>query len=417
MRRFLTDSSLPLTYRAAGAFTVLFPVCYVIGSAAADVAAVLVSLLFLYESFRTSQWAWLKRGWVLFTLALWGYFTLRGAFAEDAGAAIGRAAAWIRYPLFAMALAFFTLRNREVERLLFWSLGVSLFFIMLDSLIQFQFGRDIFGRLPLMSAEGSFRLTGPFKDPKVGVVLAWLGFPVLAGVLFSFRRYRFVAAGLFMLLLLLVVFMSGERMALLLTLFGGGLLALSRKALWKPALAVVLLGALAVGVVAETNPALINRQYASTVETIRHYKESPYGQIWQSSVTMIAAHPIFGVGGKHFRFLCPRPEYGAMETVDVRCNLHPHQLYLEWLVEGGAVALLLFAALLVALFKDVLVARASQWNDPFYVGLLVAVLIRVWPLSTSTSFFVAWSALPFWLVAGWLLAVAYRFSPEQEKEF
>lgn len=400
----LGAAALPLHTRAAELLTILFPIVYLIGSAAADGAAVLVSLAFLYESFRTRDWGWIKRPWVLLVFVLWGYFTLRGAFAGDPGAAIGRAAAWIRYPLFAVALAFYALKREEARRGLLLSLSGALVFLMLDAALQYFWGRDIFGRLPQMSAEGSLRLTGPFKDPKVGIVLAWLGLPVMAGLL---RRSKIHAAG-FGLALVLAVFLSGERMALLLVLFGFGLLALSVRALRLPALAVVVLAAALTFVVAQTNPALMKRQYASTLHTIEHYRQSPYGKIWGSTAAMIEAHPVLGVGAKHFRYECAKPAYGPMDDLELRCNLHPHQLYLEWWVEGGVVALALFLALLFFVAKDVLAPWKVLRTEALYLGLLGALCIRIWPMSTSTSFFAAWSALPFWLVAGWLLAIAYR---------
>lgn len=403
MRRFLKDGDIPLHTRAAEIFTVLFPVLYLVGSAAADVVAALVSLAFLYESYRLRDWAWIKRPWVMLVFALWGYFTLRGAFAEDAGAAIGRAAAWIRYPLFAFALAFYALQRREIRCGLLVSLSGVLMFLMADAALQYLWGRDIFGRLPLMSAEGSLRLTGPFKDPKVGIVLAWLGLPVMAGLLRCNKTY---AAG-FGMILLLTVFLSGERMALLLVLFGFGLLALSVRALRLPAAGAVALGILAAFVVAQANPALMNRQYESTLRTIENYRQSPYGQIWGSTAAMIGTNPVFGVGAKHFRYECAKPEYGTMENLDIRCNLHPHQIYLEWWVEGGAVALAVFVVLLFCVLKDALAPWNTLRTDALYLGLLVALCVRIWPLSTSTSFFAAWSALPFWLVVGWLLALVY----------
>lgn len=408
MRGFLSDPAIGWHTRVAGLLVVLFPALYVVGSAAADAAAVLASLAFLHESRRRRDWTWLRRGWVALTFALWGYFTLRGLFAEHPSAAVFRAAAWIRYPLFGMALAFYLLRIAPVQEGLVRCLGAVLVFIMADSLFQFYVGQDVFGRLPLHSQEGSLRLTGPFGDPKVGIVLAWLGLPVVAWLACIGRLW----AGAMALGIFLVVFLSGERMALLLLGFGYALLALSIRALRLPALGMGCVALVAVFLAVQADPALRARQMESVLATIQHYEASPYGQIWGSVQAMVVQHPVFGVGAKHFRLSCPDPRYGAPDTVPTRCNIHPHQLYLEWLVEGGAVGLALFLALLACLLRDALRGWRLRRADTLYLGLLIALLLRVWPLSTSTSFFAAWSALPFWLVAGWLLARACHREPE-----
>ncbi len=403
MRGFLSDPAIAIHTRVAGALSALFPLLFVIGSAPADIGAGIVSVIFIYESYRQKRWAWCARPWVLCMWALWSYFTLRGAFAEDPFSAVFRALAWIRYPLFAAALAFYTLRFSPVRAALLAMLSAALAFIMADALLQYFWGRDVFGRLPLMSAEGSLRLTGPFKDPKVGIVLAWLGIPVLAGL----AQRRTWQAALCAAALALMVFLSGERMALLLTGFGFVLLALSIRALRMPLIGAAMAGLLAAGIFSQAYPELVERQYASTLTTIGNFRDSPYGLIWQSTIRMIETHPVFGVGGRHFRIMCPDPAYGPAELAATRCNLHPHQLYLEWWAEGGLVALVLFIALLICLVRDALRGFSVNRGNMLYMALLVALCIRIWPLSTSTGFFVAWSALPFWLIAGWLLAISY----------
>ncbi len=413
-RNFLRHSEHTLYVRVAGFFAATFPILYVAGSAVADSAAILVSLMFLFHSTRTKDWRWLKSSWVVLVAVLWGYMLLRAGLAERPDKALARAGAWIRYPLFAAALAFWILHFKPVQRQLFISLAVTVLFLLFDSLIQYNLGTDLFGREVIPTEEGSMRLTGPFSGPKVGIILAWISFPVIAMLVIPpsagerNRRKQMVGA-LCAVLFLIVVFLSGERMALLLSLFGCALLMILSPAIRREMLLLLVAAVLAVGVVAQYNPSLMIRQYYSTVKTISEYKDSPYGQIWQSSMAIIEAHPVAGVGAKHFRYLCPRPEYGSMETVDVRCNLHPHHLYLEWLVEGGAIALLGFLAVLAALARDIVRPVRTLIHHPLYVGLLVAIILRIWPLSTATSFHAAWSALPFWLMVGWILAIAYTY--------
>jgi O-antigen ligase len=166
----------------------------------------------------------------------------------------------------------------------------------------------------------------------------------------------------------------------------------------------VLTGALLVVAVWQ-NPALIDRQGQQTSEVVGEISGSIYGQIWQSALAMSADHPVFGVGLRQFRELCPDPAYGPADNVEIRCNLHPHNMYLEWLVESGLTGLAAFMAMVVLWLKQGVGHFRQLRNDPLFIGLLITLCIRLWPLASTTSFFTAWSAVPFWMMVGWWLAV------------
>ncbi len=414
----LADRAMPVHTRLACLLTGILPILYLAGNAPAEIAAVLVGLLFLFESWRNSDWRWLRQGWVVLALVLWGYMVARGLLAERPELAMRRALPWIRFPLFAVAAACWTLRFPAVRRELLIALILTVAFLIGDTFLQYGFGYDVFGRARFPSDDGGWRLTGPFSAPRVGIVLAWLSPPVLAvlagkALSHSSRRHVLVAV-IFALSFLLAVFLSGERMALLLALFTFVLLALLLKPLRRYVPLLALGALLLLGLFAQYNPSLMARQYFSTLRTVSHWQESAYGQIWLSSARIFVDYPLFGVGTRHFREYCPNEAYGSAANIETRCNLHPHHLYLEWLVENGLIGCILFMAMMGAMLTPVLRQYRICARYPLYHGLLIALTLRLWPLSTATSFFVGWSALPFWLPAGWLLALALEKQKDAE---
>jgi O-antigen ligase len=80
-------------------------------------------------------------------------------------------------------------------------------------------------------------------------------------------------------------------------------------------------------------------------------------------------------------------------------------MYLEWLVESGLTGLAAFMAMVVLWLKQGVGHFRQLRNDPLFIGLLITLCIRLWPLASTTSFFTAWSAVPFWMMVGWWLAV------------
>ena len=88
----------------------------------------------------------------------------------------------------------------------------------------------------------------------------------------------------------------------------------------------------------------------SSAEQMLHFPDSHYGQIAARAVAIAAAHPVFGAGFDGFRRLCEDPAYfqgwrGGDGGGAAICVQHPHNFYLQALVEGGVPGLLLFAAL------------------------------------------------------------------------
>ncbi len=421
----LTASGTSLYEKIAAVLLVLLPVLYTISPSVADGGAVLLGVLFLVHSYKTKAWGWLREAWVVCALVLWVYMTVRGFFAEDVMEAMRRGVPWLRFPLFAVAVGYWLFLKPEIRAALYKVLSITLLFLLADTLFQYVVGLDILGRETFPAEGGGVRLTGPFTAPKVGIILVWFGFPVLIGWLVPPKdapkelALRHILRGALLLVsFIAVVFLTGERMAFLFMGFGLVVAMVLQPAilrrLWLPALAA----AVAVVLFCWSNPMLVSRQVDSTLHSLQHVKETPYGMIWSSAAAIIEKNPVFGVGARHFRIVCPRPEYGAMDeaTVKLRCNLHPHNMYLEWLTEGGLVAFVL-VLVMIAVLCNVAVKAYRISHDAVLVGVLAGIAIRFWPLSTAVSGFVGWSAVPMWLLIGWMISYSstmlYRYNESE----
>lgn len=392
--------------------TYAIPLACAISRFVADLLLVITAILFLVHVIALRQSDWLKASWVKVALVLWGYVILHSLFAEDVIGSLGRSLSWGRFPIFGAALVYWVLQDAKGFHRMIVSLSVALGFMLLDTALQYFTGHDIIG-WPTIPEEGSPRLTGPFSAPRVGIMLIWMGIPVLAYWLMDTqgrtRKGKALLLGIaFAVGLLSVIFMSGERMALLLTglsfVLAFFLLPISK---WLM-VGITVIAAVCMALLAYTNPGLVVRQLGSTSKVVGEFGESNYGLIWHSGMAMVADHPAFGVGLRQFRVLCPKAEYGPTDNIDARCNLHPHNIYLEWAIEAGLLGLSLFVGM-VSLWVRVAIQELRELRcNPVFVGLFITLLIRLWPLATSTSFFTAWSAVPMWLMVGWLLAIIHH---------
>lgn len=387
-----------------GWLLIALPLLLLTGPAVSDVAIILIGLLFLGHAAATRQWAWTKETWVKLVAVIYLYIIIRSCLTEFSEESLGRSVPWIRFPLLAMAVAFWLYALPHVKRYLPWTLLAAVTFLAADMAFQYVMGFDIIGRTGIVSDGGSVRLTGPYTAPRAGITLAWICWPAISYLFARATNGRQIfTAGLLWIACVVVVFLSGERMATLLMILGSILLLLLIKQTRRAVLWIAPSGILILGVLIWLNPALTVRQVDSTVVASRDATSSPYGRLWVSSAKIIEDYPFFGIGAKQFRNVCKQEAYGGQKEI-LNCNLHPHHLYLEWWVEQGLVGLLLFVSLIIVWTKESWRYWRANKEDMVFVGLAIACIVKLLPFSTAVSFFVNWSVLPFWLMLGWMIA-------------
>lgn len=400
----MTEATDVRLQAAARYLTIAIPVLLVLGRAAADAGLSLVAILFLVHCVGAGDWGWIRRPWFRVAFALWVWLLFTSNFALDVTSAYSQAATWLRFLVFAAAAEHWLLDARWLRRLLAVTC-VTLAFVAADTILQYFHGVDLLGH----SWFNPSRLTGPFTHPKVGVYMMRLLFPSILGLwawgtLRAGRRWIAVSLGV---LVTVAVFLSGERMAFILVLFGLFLTALTWIGLPRTApLALVAVAVLAVVFVTGRGDVAVHRQFVATAQGISGFWESDYGHLWRSGIKVGSARPITGVGMHNFRVACSRPGIGMPASFASRCNLHPHNIYIEWFAESGIPGLLGFLVLVGTWLRRVWrIGWQTGWPG-WLLGPAVGAFIYLWPFATTHSFFSNWNAVTFWLVLGWVLAAA-----------
>ncbi len=385
---------------------VALPVLFLIGRAPADVAMSLIGLLLLLRSALGRDWAWLGTPWVVLGLALWLYLILASALAQDVAGAYSRALPFGRFILFGAALQHWLLVERGPRQAMLIALGLVIAFVLLDSLLQFATGQDILGR-----TYEAKRLTGPFADTVPGTFMVKTCFPVLGLALALAaawsRRWRNGLAIGMILVLALAVTVTGERIALI--MLGLGLMPffLLLPDLRLPLLLAGLAALLLVAGAVVLSPDLKARLVGATAYDLEDFWDKRYGELFLRSVRIWRSEPVIGIGLRNFRHECANRHFKALGPVEDRCYTHPHQIYLEWLVETGAVGFGGFLVMLWLWGRDLIrgLRRIRAPDYPIAVGALAALLVFLWPLRSSMSFFSNWNAILFWLMLGLALAL------------
>ena len=345
-----------------------------------------LDVFFLAQASVRRDWGWLRPAWMRIGLAWWLWVMLCSA--PHGAGAFGQAAAAGRFLLLVAALAHWVLRDAAVRRWFGWVLRWSAIYIAVQSLLQFAVGRNLFG----YPRSGDGELTGPYEHPRAGAPLSRLLFPAVLPV----WRQALLPVGVVVMVLI------GQRMPLLLTGLGLVVTALLLPRLRRLVLvaAVVLVGLVAATPV--ISPPTFHRLVEKFSAQMGHFTTSDYGMIAARAVAISERNLVLGSGFDGFRRECENPVYfhgwdGGDGGGAAMCIQHPHNFYLQALVEGGVPGLLLFAGLAAAWLLRL---GRGLWTapEPLRVGLFVAALLHLWPIASST----AWTSMP---LGGWFFVL------------
>ncbi len=397
--KYLLPISLPLLlifYRGVADFTVL-----------------LIGLIFLYRSYKSNNWQWVKQQWFIFSLIFWLYLLLINTpLSINSSESALYSLAFIRWPLFAMAISMWLLNNNISQKYFLISLAVTLFFITLDVWWQYFFHYDFFGN-PKYSFNPE-RLTGPFRDnPMPGIFLARYLFLIL--YLGFFLKY--LSSPLknitFIFLILAIgastIFITGERMAFLVIISGVLIISAGLILHFKNFKKYITLGLVfIIGFITVFSflfPDTFYRTITSLIYKLQHFSDSDYMLVFNSAYAVWLKSPFFGVGIHQYREACIA--LGFWGTGGGVC-FHPHNISLELLSETGITGFILYYSIIISVAFSIVRNFLHQKNWLLLFLSLTLLFVSFFPLIGGMSLFNNWIGAIIWLFVGWTLAVSNK---------
>jgi O-antigen ligase len=383
----------------------LMPILILVGRSPLDIAASTIAVSFLIHSLYWKNFSWLKAKWVHAAIIFWLFTVLNSLQAHDVNHALSRSVPFVRFPLFAIAVSYWILKSEEDLKIFIYIFAATLLFSTADGLFEFLFGFDFSGRAPLPG-----RLSGPFEVSTLGIYLTKLGLPMLIAfyaIAPRDNRLLDITWFAFALLVLFIITFSGERMALLLTLFSLFLCACMLKKYRIYFVGTLLLSMIAFSSFVFLNKGFYDRIYMTTIGEIQSdaNKSTAYkGQI-DAAIDIIGDYPLLGVGADNYRFVCKLPKYDPLATETFsRCLIHPHNVYLETGVGNGLIGILLLGFIFYHWIKLFIIHRPDKTIDALLLSGSLGVLLFIWPFSVGMSIYANFNGIWFWMMVGFALA-------------
>ena len=413
----------------------LIPIFLITGPAIPDIIITFIFLYFIFYfiAFKKNLYI-LKEKIVLVSVFFWLIIIYISFFSVNKSNSFQDAIIFIRFLFIPIIAYYFFLNNERNIKILIYLIFLTVIFVLTDSLFQFfnytskdGFGADIFG----FKSKWYGRLTGPFGDELVpGSFVSKFG--LLGYAIFFYLRKNKLSNFMeiaYLSTLCLVCFASGERMALatyVLALFFLLFFFKNKRLIFLTSIAVSLIAIL---IVYKTHPfyndynVLSSTQYhqgmkiektfeceeglnkkckkiinlqPSFIKIIQNFKSSAYGEIYFLALSMFRDRPFTGVGINNYKYTCLNNEKYNSLMKNYDCASHPHNIYIQWLSEGGLITFFSFFIYLGYLFYFILYGKNTK---QFKIISLTVMIIMFWPIMSTGSLIKNWNGvLTFYII-------------------
>ena len=412
----------------------IFPLFLLLGPLISEVYLILLVLFALYYIHKENKFHFYKNKFVIFFFIFYVstlISTLINFYNYDYAKS---GILFFRIPLFSIAIWYaltkYDLFSKNI--IIFYIIFLSI--IIIDSLIQFSFGKNILGYKVISGRISSF-----FGEELIlgGFLLRTLPFFLICIILndkFFYKKLN-ITYCLIISLTCVTIYLTGERSSFFLLILFFTTIFFSNSYLRKFIIIITIFSIFFSFIISqfrlsnEVNPSarmFSKTYYQLTVggeEQYKKYEKKLFNKFYifsrdhhghyLLSYKIFKDFPILGTGPKGFRYLCRNKIY-ILENYD-GCSTHPHNTYVQILTSNGIVGFLLliivFLYLSIEIFRCKKKINNEKQFDKYMVAesvILSAVFVNFWPLIPTGNFFNNWLSMSYFYPIGFYLYFKFR---------
>ena len=416
---------------------ILLPFFLITGPFLSDLSIVLIGLIYLLILIKEKNY---KKNYhsilIYFFCLFYFYIIICSLLSSNILLSLESSLFYFRFIFFVFG-GLYVLKNSKNALKLFSYVLLFVFILeLIDGYSQFFFNQNILG----YSTHHS-RLSILFSDELIlGSYLSRL-FPlmfVLSLNLFNKNKLFVFFLSLIIILTDLLVYISGERTAFFYLLIGIALLILMSNKFKLLRIFTFTISLSLIAYISLNNEKINDRMVSQTIEGFINQSDdlildeenqnssnrildkknlksenfildskfnafSPaHTKIYLSAINIyIDNNKVFGIGPKLFREYCAKDKYIEAYTL-ISCSTHPHNSYIQLLVEigfGVILIILLFLYVSFIIIKHIYMSifKNKRTLTNIEVGSFICLFITLWPLAPSGSFFNNWLNIIYYI--------------------
>ena len=394
----------------------LIPLSLILGSSVSLINIILIDVSFLILLFYQKDFSFFKNRNVQYLLIFYIYLIFNSLISVDKMIGISRNIGFIRIIILFVAINYFFKDEKFLKKVLFsWTAIFSV--VLIDVYLESFTGENILGYGSLYGR----RIVSFFKDePIVGGYLNAYYLILIGFLHLKFGKENKNIILIFSILILLSIFLTGERSNSIKALLGIFLFYIIFKEYQTKYKFFLITGGLIfiMGIIFSSD--FLKIRYFYQIKNLLS-ENKIYFNHYQSGYNIFKENKFFGVGNKNYRVVAcakfrekadviianygePTEKFGShgekadelINKIEYVCNTHSHQIYFELLSEHGIFGTIIILYLIYKLILSNLFFRNQELNF-IQIGAGIYITLIFLPLIPSGSFFSDYSIILFTL--------------------
>ena len=401
LQRLIADArtalaGLPKWEKPFHIFWLLGPFFLLIERSPADAWLSILALTFAVRSLVRRDGAWLSHLWVRAAFIFWFVCLLSASLSTKPNYALGEAISWFRFPLFAMATAFWFGRDKRILYVMILSTGIGM--MLMTGILTAEM---------LIEGQKDGRLKWPYGDLVPGNYLAKAGLPafcVMVALAVGAKGKTSYMMGMLASFSLALSVLAGERINMIIRLCASFLAAISWRFAWRRVAFITAAFSCLLLAVFVLYGGINERFTIAILDDLPIGVNSDYYRVMGGGVMAFLDAPLLGIGTANYRDLCA--DILAVGSA-FRCDNHPHNFYIQMLAETGILGfvtgLFMISTMVISLF------RAGRVNNKNIVAATAYIvpLGLFFPLQSTADFFGQWNNIFLWSAVAISMAAAH----------
>ena len=418
------NNYLKLEFKIQSIIIILLPLFMIFSRFMLEFCLLIVSASFIFEIIKNKKYTIFNNHFTFFFLGFYFLLLLSFFFSQEKFNILS-ILLYFRFGLYVMAIFYFLNEEKNLIKYFLNTIVILFLVLFFDSLVQYFFGHNLIG---LKNIEAS-RITSFFGDEQVlgGYITRLFPFLLLLKNMSdedSKNKKYLVYFAIFVSPVL--IFLSGERVAMVLffLMITYYLVFFVRSKKFRFIYFYVFLTIIGIGTllyssssyydrfINQTFQSLTNKTYGQNVHFLPeeyekntfYFLSAQHQNFVYTAINVFKKNKLLGTGPKSYRYICWNKDYGLN---DLSCNTHPHNYYLQLLIETGLLGvlflLLCYFYIIYRSFINFIKLLKNQHFSMSEVIILGFYFTQLWPLMQHGSFFNNWNSIGLFLPMAFLL--------------